>query len=246
MATPYSQTPGTGAPPELDVISSEKVMLNVNLFVFGTIGVLVLFRLPHLIGLFRTTSEWCKGYFLHYSKPEDWRTSVTKTQTTQHNVTLPAMDRTTDAHFNRHRLTKSVVTVGCNDSTRKTADNQLDYHRFSEKQGVQSQSLDTKYPPHYAVVPWFLRPILVLSRVRVFDGYTVGQLVLLAGYLYGYLYGMFSMSNPFSDSSRSAWVAVSQMPLVFALAQKNNIIGSLLGYGYEKVSLAPLISITSY
>ncbi len=32
-------------------------------------------------------------------------------------------------------------------------------------------------------------------------------------------------------------VAVAQLPFVFAFAQKNNIVGAILGYGYEKVRI---------
>ncbi|TEB36637.1 hypothetical protein FA13DRAFT_1762022 [Coprinellus micaceus] len=67
-------------------------------------------------------------------------------------------------------------------------------------------------------------------------GYTLGQFLILMNYTYIMLYGTFMMSNPFTDGVRPGWLAVSQLPLVFALGQKSSILGSLLGYGYEALN----------
>ena len=93
--------------------------------------------------------------------------------------------------------------------------------------------------------PWYF-PILFSLRhtavscmqYRVFENYTVGQVLLKAGWAAAILYAAFYRANPFSVPERCAFVVVSQIPFVFALATKNNIIGLLVGVGYDKVGVS--------
>lgn len=50
------------------------------------------------------------------------------------------------------------------------------------------------------------------------------------------LYAGIYKSNPFTNPTRAGLVATSQVPLVFVVATKNNIVSALTGYGYEKVN----------
>jgi len=50
------------------------------------------------------------------------------------------------------------------------------------------------------------------------------------------LYAGLYKSSPFSDPVRAGWVSVAQIPFVIALATKNNILGYLLGFTYEKLN----------
>ncbi len=106
----------------------------------------------------------------------------------------------------------------------------------------KNQRLDDKglivanaVPPHITACPRLLRPLLSLFRMRVGSGFSVGQSVIVAIYFACVAYASFYHSNIFTDKRRTGWVATSQMPIVFLFAQKNNVIGSVLGYGYEKV-----------
>ncbi|KAK8854583.1 hypothetical protein IAR55_003322 [Kwoniella newhampshirensis] len=58
-------------------------------------------------------------------------------------------------------------------------------------------------------------------------GYTVGFLVLS---FYGTGWGTYAWSN------QAAWVAVAQVPLIIALAGKNNIISFLTGISYDRLN----------
>ncbi|KAJ3997205.1 hypothetical protein F5050DRAFT_1459985 [Lentinula boryana] len=51
------------------------------------------------------------------------------------------------------------------------------------------------------------------------------------------IYPAFYKTNPFSDPVRYAWIGVSQLPFVFALSSKNNVLGYFLGSGYDKVHI---------
>jgi hypothetical protein len=38
------------------------------------------------------------------------------------------------------------------------------------------------------------------------------------------------------DFDRTAWIAISQLPLLILFASKNNVLGMMLGVGYESVN----------
>ena len=58
---------------------------------------------------------------------------------------------------------------------------------------------------------------------------------LLAIVLYAGLY----MSNPLAEPIRAGFVALSQIPVVVIFGTKNNLVGMLIGFGYERVRLLP-------
>ena len=92
-----------------------------------------------------------------------------------------------------------------------------------------------KYPPHIGTCAKHLRLFLLPLRSRVLPGVSGGQVVVVAIYCYLMGYAAWYDSNVFTDEERTGWIAVTQMPLLFALAQKSNFLSTLLGQGYEKV-----------
>jgi hypothetical protein len=92
-----------------------------------------------------------------------------------------------------------------------------------------------EYPTHIASCPSFLRWTLSTLRTRITPTYSVGQFILLTCYFWILVYATAYQSNLFVDYPRVGWVATSQLPFVVAYTSKNNILGFLWGYGYEKV-----------
>lgn len=95
-----------------------------------------------------------------------------------------------------------------------------------------------RYPPHVASCFEFLRPILTFLRLRISPGFSVAQAFVLSIYFTSLAYASFYESNIFTDEARTGWVAIAQLPLVFALSQKNNVMGAFIGYGYNHVTLS--------
>jgi ferric-chelate reductase len=93
----------------------------------------------------------------------------------------------------------------------------------------------TSYPPHVPEWPAIARPLGGFLRFRVAPSYSLGQFLLVLGYSAVMAYSWFYKSNPFADPNRTGFVAVSQLPIIIALATKNNLVGLFLGAGYEKV-----------
>jgi hypothetical protein len=81
-----------------------------------------------------------------------------------------------------------------------------------------------------------LYPLLTPLRARILPGFSLAQILVLATYFYSLIYATFYRSNVFLDPARTGWIAVSQLPFVFALAQKNNVLGSIVGHGYERLN----------
>ncbi|KAI9440920.1 hypothetical protein H4582DRAFT_2074709 [Lactarius indigo] len=73
-----------------------------------------------------------------------------------------------------------------------------------------------------------------LLNFRVSPGFSLGNLLVLLAYSFVVLYACFYLSNPFKDPDRAAYIAVSQIPIVVALANKSNWLSWLSGVGYEK------------
>lgn len=80
-------------------------------------------------------------------------------------------------------------------------------------------------------------PAAGFMRYHVLGSYNVTQVFLMAGYTLAVFYTAFYESNLFSIPKRVGWVVASQIPFVYALATKNNVIGLLVGTGYEKVCI---------
>ncbi|KAF8201142.1 hypothetical protein K438DRAFT_1965667 [Mycena galopus ATCC 62051] len=94
-----------------------------------------------------------------------------------------------------------------------------------------------RYPPHVRPTPPFLRPVVSLLRSRVAPGLTGTQMAVCAGWLGIILYpAIYGSRGPFTDINRYGLISISQVPFIFALGSKNNILGMLLGMGYEKLN----------
>ena len=65
--------------------------------------------------------------------------------------------------------------------------------------------------------------------------FSISKLSVMAAYLALILAITFYRADITVNTERAGWVAVSQIPVIFALGTKNNIIGALIGQGYERV-----------
>lgn len=77
-----------------------------------------------------------------------------------------------------------------------------------------------------------------LLRYPIQPELTVGKAFVLLGYTAIVLYAGLYKSNPLTQPIRAGWVAISQIPVVMILGTKNNLLGMMLGVGYERVSMA--------
>lgn len=88
----------------------------------------------------------------------------------------------------------------------------------------------------YACVP------LVLSKRLRWNPPTLGRVLLVSAELVLVLVLCFYMMNPYDQwqwediGYRTGFVSLAQLPLIFLLASKNNIVGLLIGSSYERLN----------
>ncbi|KAI9457618.1 ferric reductase like transmembrane component-domain-containing protein [Lactarius psammicola] len=89
--------------------------------------------------------------------------------------------------------------------------------------GAQQSSAPTRHPS-----------LAYALNFRVSPGFSLGKFLVLVTYGLIVLYACVFHSNPFTDFDRSGYIAVSQVPIVMALAGKSNWLSWVCGVGYEK------------
>ena len=96
-------------------------------------------------------------------------------------------------------------------------------------------------PTHMPGVSTTFPRLASFLRTTIRPGLTIGKGCVLLGYFAIMLYAGLFKSNPLSDPLRTGFVAVSQIPAVVLLGTKHNLLGMVIGFGYERVS-APACS----
>ncbi|KAF7419392.1 hypothetical protein PC9H_001981 [Pleurotus ostreatus] len=185
---------------------------HTDIFIIAVLALAVLCRFPRAFARLTRASEWKNGYFFHHIRPSAPKPSI-------------AVRRGPS-----QRSQRSAKTMVSDES-----DTVYDptYLAYRERKG---EPAPRNYPPHVAVCWPFLRSTVVFLRARVAPGFSIGQTLCLAVYFGVLAYCAFYKSSPFQDPVRAGFVAMSQLPIVFALATKNNLLGVLLGLGYEKLN----------
>jgi hypothetical protein len=196
--------------------------VNVEVLVYHTVivllalaALLVVLRIPRAFARLWRTSEWTRGHFLGYEP-----------------FTGPSFHGSFGHEPSNFGYSKEL---GSDDS-------HVTYDRSSKEVLISATGRPSSraYPPHMEPTPPVLRPLVSLLRCRISPGISMSQLVVYVGYLGVLLYAaIYRTTGPFSDFTRYGYIAVSQIPFVFGLGSKNNVLGMFLGMGYEKVGCAP-------
>ena len=210
----YNSTLFTSVIPPLDTTHAEAFVFHVNIFILALVVLLIIPRIPRVFARLWSTSEWCNGYIL-LDRPYQ-RSPIAQ------------------SYRNAYPPTTSPKEVATDDSHTL-------FSHSNQPQRVDSKGkpLIISYPPHIASSVRFLRPLMKLLRYRISPGFSTGQFIVLLYYFGVLIYAAFYKSSPFTDPLRTGWVAIGQLPFVFAFAAKNNILGTFLGLSYAQVKSFP-------
>ena len=105
----------------------------------------------------------------------------------------------------------------------------------------KSSSKSISSPPHvpsYSALS-LTAPLASLLSYTPFpsSSYSIGRLLFILAYLAGLTTVLaIQNGNPLSSPVRIGWAAVVQIPVTVALGTKNNVIGMLVGVGYERLN----------
>ncbi|KIM55324.1 hypothetical protein SCLCIDRAFT_302950 [Scleroderma citrinum Foug A] len=203
-------------------VSDESLVANIDIAISIIILVLALFNAPRAVARFTNRSEWFQGILLRY---------VPLTCKPRINLNTESIYLHSDPTKQPIDLDNSTSSCSATLKALPPIPGQALKHAYA---GPLSSG--EKQPVH---VPMFLSVVHPLANIltrRVYEGYTIGHVLLIVGYTAIVFYAGFYQSNPFVDPLRAGWVATSQIPFLYAFATKNNVIGMLLGAGYEKLN----------
>lgn len=192
------------------------LVYHIDLFLVAIFALFILFKLPRALARFWRSSEWTDGHLLRYVPFREQSSNLSYSVRT--GPSSSNLDFASDDSHNAYNTDKAGRRGGA----------------LNDKSVVAPAFVS--YPPHFSTCLRILRPVLPALRCRVSPGFSTGQMLILVVWFGILIYpALFMSTGPFTDPKRAGWVGVSQLPFVFALAAKNNVLGALLGAGYEKV-----------
>ncbi|TFK47381.1 hypothetical protein OE88DRAFT_1811188 [Heliocybe sulcata] len=103
---------------------------------------------------------------------------------------------------------------------------------------VQEKQVQGAASPPAHVPEWttYAHGLSIILRYPIAPRLSLGQVLLMVGYFTLLLYAELYRASAFKHPIRAGFVAMSQIPLVYALATKNNAIGLVVGKSYEKLN----------
>lgn len=209
-------TQSTTAPPP--PVNAFNLVFHINILLIAFVGVFALFALPRAIARFSRVAEWRQGLILR-AIPLERR------------APRPIMRSMQSLAFG----TAVVDNITSDESHTLHSDTHLIRHPAAKQEGWS-------LPPHVRAWSSRVPSFGNILRYRIETGFSLAQALVLLVYFAVLCYAGFLKSDPFADPLRTGFVAMSQIPVVFLLAAKNNLLGMLVGLGYEKVGVCDLLN----
>lgn len=212
---------GSGAEPT-GMSMDELIVCWLDIAVLGVVAIFFLAALPRAVARFVTFSEWKRGLMLYGGSPVKRRT--------------PAR-----SNFRADDLRRQNTEVTLKDWTTDQSHTLAMHGYTSEKTGKGDRAFagnnNNNPPPHVASMSSILYPFSSFFAYDVAPGKSIGKLTLAFLFVAAVVTLLFVLDgNPLTHAVRPGWIATGLIPVTIAFATKNNVIGTLLGMGYERVS----------
>ena len=215
----YPISPSSGYPPAVRAQTSRfndaRFTLHTTIFLLACFALFVVFTWPRLFTRFSRGSEWTHGHFIYHSTKPQRRPPAPKRR--------PTISRPLEARYEKGL---------------RAPDSDDDHTAVSHTVLVRREGahdVQVSLPPHCRSWSGIFQKFSAVLSIQLDDGISLGRCIILIGYFSIVLYASLYKSNPFHDYVRPGFVSTAQIPIVFALGTKNNIIGKFLSMGYEKV-----------
>lgn len=203
-------------------LDDENFIFNVTIFLLACFALFAIFTWPRLFTRFSRGAEWTRGHFIYHSTKPKRRFPATRRRPT---ITGPH-----GPHYEKGRAPNSDD----------------DHTTFSHVGLVRREATHNatfSLPPHCRSWSGINQKASAILGLQLFDSYSLGQCIILICYSAIAIFASLYKSNPFREYVRTGFVSTAQIPIVFALATKNNVIGRFLSMGYEKVKTVPLLCV---
>ncbi|KAL5524839.1 hypothetical protein ACEPAF_9985 [Sanghuangporus sanghuang] len=201
----------------------EVIVFWLDIGLLCVVGAFFLALLPRAIGRFSNLTEWTRGLLLRSGPPN------------------PMIQRITpNDRLYRPDTRRSSFGDGTSDQSHTLADHNAYIRSGKEWASMPSGRGDVVYPTHVRSLATILHPVSKIFTHPLSANKTTGKLFLTLAYVVTIhvivLDGDNPFLNPIVNPNRLGYIAISQIPVVIALGTKNNVIGMLLGIGYEKLN----------
>ena len=240
----------------LHPINNPLFIFHIDVALLSLFALYVVLTLPRaLVRLFQP-SELLNGFFLRSGTvppPTSLHRSGTRTRSgpTKTNPIRSTSTRTNQTGHTLDDLPEDVIANEWAKSSKAQrpalvipprANGNGNGTRGSRSRSHQSAPSPRRGPTRVPRWTTILHPTLAYAlNFRVAPGFSFGKLLVLLAYAAIVIYASLRGSDPFSDSLRTGYVAISQIPIAVALAGKTNWLSWACGVGYEKVWVFPAV-----
>ncbi|CCL98745.1 uncharacterized protein FIBRA_00750 [Fibroporia radiculosa] len=209
--------------------------LYIDTFLLIIVALVFLFTLPRALSRIIHLPQWTDGFLLYFYRRR-------KFERRSRDATDNSVRQSRPSPRRGHSNSISIIHAENGEKLRSTKVNlvyssnvsgNLSEHSYSSSAVTLNPAVNL--PVHMFAWSSIFPAVASLFSIPVWPGYSVGKVSLLLGYFCLMLFAGLLRSNPFTDPNRSALLGTSQVPVVIALATKNNVLGALTGIGYEKV-----------
>lgn len=214
------------------------LVFHINILILALTTVFALSTLPRALARFSSAAEWRHGHILRSIRLGSGRLRGLKTF-----ISYPqaSPDPGPSNEKNLSPQAAGFASSSGHEPLRDVFASEESHTYFSHTNLLRHASTRTLgsvsgLPPHVRAWSAIIPPMGGFLRQRLDAGFSLGQALILGAYAAVLVYASFLQSNPFSDPVRMAFVAMSQIPVVYVLGTKNNVVGMCIGMGYEKVS----------
>ena len=221
----YPISPSSGYPDTVRVLTGSfddaHFVLNTTIFLLACFALFAVFTWPRLFTRFSRASEWTTGHFIYHSTKPQRQIPAPKRR--------PTISRPIEARYE-----KGLRAPESDDDHTAVSHTVLVRREWAQNAKVY-------LPPHCKSWSGIFQKLSGVLGSQLDEGLSVGRSIILFCYFSIVLFASLYKSNPFHDYLRTGFVSTAQIPIVFALGTKNNIIGKFLSMGYEKVKAVFLL-----
>lgn len=209
-----------------EVDPNELVSLWIDYILLIIFAFFTLAALPRFFAHATRLSDWASGYFLRKGSNVDAHTRVTPR--------LPA------SYLHRYATNVTLVNNSVGNSGSDQSHTLAQHDVYADNSQGKSVRLLTETsanaPVHVRSYASLLHPVATFFTRNVAPGMSVGGALLNVAYIAGLFTAVFTYGgDPLKQPVREGWIAISLIPVVVALGTKNNLIGMMVGKGYERV-----------
>lgn len=218
-------------------------VFHIDVVLLGLFALYVVFTIPRALVYFFQPSEFLNGFFFRSGSLNVAHRSYTLGRSGTTKSTKPMRSISTRTNQNvRTPIEKLGDDAGGGGGSWKTplgpaSPPALIIPRLTGA-GLTRRHIAKRHHAPTRVPRWatIVHPsVSYVLNLRIAPGFSLGKLVVILAYTTVVLYAFLYHSNPITDPVRAAYVVMSQIPIVVALAGRTNCLSWISGVSNQKV-----------